>query len=199
VKGAYSTLVTAPATAVVTLSEMKAVLRVDSDDDDTEIGDFIQDATEKFDAEFGELGRALITQTWRLTMPHFPLDGKIELPISPVQSVSSIQYFDVNGVQQTLSTDAYRFIDEPDEPFIERVDGATWPGTFTRSDCVTVTYVAGYGNAATDVPESIRQPLRLLVAHAYENREAVSEATLTENPMGVRYAVLRHRTPKAHF
>jgi len=35
---------------------------------------------------------------------------------------------------------------------------------------MTVTYVAGYGDAATDVPASIRQAVRLVLSDMYHNR-----------------------------
>jgi uncharacterized phiE125 gp8 family phage protein len=64
---------------------------------------------------------------------------------------------------------------------------------------VTVTYVAGYGDASTDIPEGIRQAVRMMVAHFYENREAVTEAKLMDVPVGVRHLLMKYRVPRGHI
>ena len=49
--------------------------------------------------------------------------------------------------------------------------GFNWPTTFQRDDAIKIEYVIGYGDAPTDIPETIRHALFMLVAHYYENRE----------------------------
>ncbi len=59
-----------------------------------------------------------------------------------------------------------------------------WPDLFDRLDALTITFKAGFGDAETDVPETIRQIVRLLVTHWYTNRSAVNLGTIaTEIPM----------------
>ena len=48
-----------------------------------------------------------------------------------------------------------------------------WPKPGARLGGIEIDFTVGYGNAATDVPEPIRQALRLLVAHWYEVRNPV--------------------------
>lgn len=198
-KGALSTIVTQPATALLSRAEVKSFVRIDADDDDADLAAFVAGCTDQVDAEFGELGRALITQTWRLTLPCFPSGARIVLPLCPVQSITSVTYYDSDGTQQTLAAENYRLIAGADEAWIELVDGASWPGISSRSDAVAVTYVAGYGDAATDVPEGIRQAVRLLVSHWYDNRKAATEDKLAETPMGVRYILAKFRVPRGHI
>lgn len=38
---------------------------------------------------------------------------------------------------------------------------------------MTVTYIAGYGAAATDVPDTTRHAILLLISQFYEHREPV--------------------------
>ena len=197
--GAYSAIVTQPASEVVTVAEMKAHLRIESDDEDTLIGDYITAATDMVDAEFGELGRALITQSWSLVMPAFPTSGRFDLPVSPVQSITSITYYDSDNVQQTLLADAYRLTILPDRARVDLVTGYSWPAIYDRADAVTVTYAAGYGDASTDIPEGIRQGIRLMAAHLYENREAATEARLMEAPVGIRHILMKYRVPRGHI
>lgn len=61
-----------------------------------------------------------------------------------------------------------------------------WPQTYTREDAVRVTWAAGYGPAATDVPAAIRQAMLLMIGHWFENREAsVVGVSVTDLPMAV--------------
>lgn len=197
--GAFSAIVTQPASEVVTVAEMKSHLRIDSDDEDTIIGDYITAATDMVDAEFGEIGQALITQTWSLVLPMFPGSGRFDLPVSPVQSITSVTYYDGDNAEQTLTASAYRLTALQDRARVDLVNGYSWPATYDRADAVTVTYVAGYGDASTDIPEGIRQAVRMLAAHFYENREAVTEAKLAEAPLGVRHMLMKYRVPRGHI
>lgn len=56
----------APAETPVTLTEAKAHLRVDFDDDDTLIASLVNAATDYLDGWDGILARCLVTQTWTL-------------------------------------------------------------------------------------------------------------------------------------
>jgi uncharacterized phiE125 gp8 family phage protein len=61
----------------------------------------------------------------------------------------------------------------------------TWllpaPGRIAGGIELDVT--VGYGDAATDVPEALRQAVRLLVAHWYENRGVVATDTTRVAPL----------------
>ena len=63
------TLVTAPASEPVSLTEAKAHLRLDSADDDSLITALIRSARETAEAH---MRRALVSQTWRLSLDRFP-------------------------------------------------------------------------------------------------------------------------------
>jgi uncharacterized phiE125 gp8 family phage protein len=60
-----------------------------------------------------------------------------------------------------------------------------------------VRFTAGYGDTASDVPQTIRQAILLAVGHWYENREAtVAVGNVRELPLGIEallwpYRVLR--------
>ena len=49
-----------------------------------------------------------------------------------------------------------------------------------------VEYSAGYGDAAADVPQALRQAILLLVGHWYAQREAAATANMAEVPYAVR-------------
>lgn len=127
--------------------------------------------------------RALITQTWRLTLDRFPCE--IVLPRPPVQSVSSITYVDDDGATQTLSSSLYQTCLESSPARIVPAYNEVWPTVRNIPEAVQVTYVAGYGAAATDIPEQFQQIILLLVGHWFEHREAiVSGTSAAEVPLG---------------
>ena len=161
-------LTTAPSTEPISLSEAKAHMRVDFNNDDTYIENLIVAAR-----EFCETmqNRAYITQTWELALDAFI--NNIELPNPPLQSVISMKYYDTSENEITLNSDDY-FVDTYSEKgTISLKHGKYWPSTQLRPlNGVIIRYIAGYGNAAT-VPIKIKQAILMLVAHWYENREPV--------------------------
>lgn len=173
----------APETTPVSLTEAKAHLRVDFDDDDTLIASLIDAATAHVDGWTGVLGRALVTQTWRQDFSRFALC--LHLPLAPASSLTSITYYDAENVQQTLSADIYQLLTDARGPFVSLKPDQIWPGSYDREDAVSVTYVAGYGDADA-VPAPIRAAILLIIGHLYENREASTLGVTAELlPMAV--------------
>jgi uncharacterized phiE125 gp8 family phage protein len=130
------------------------------------------------------IGQRLITSTNVLRLDAFPA-WHIELPYPPLIAVSSIAYIDASGSSQTLSASLYK-VDANSKPGrITPSWGNVWPTTRDEMDAVTITYTAGYGAAAVNVPETIRQAMLLLIGHLYENRSATAEEALKEVPMAV--------------
>lgn len=170
-------LITAPAVQPLTLQEVKDHLRVDYSDTDSIITLYLNAATSYVDGEFGYLGRALVTQTWELTIDTFPLH-EIKVPLPPLQSVTSIKYDDSSAVEQTLATDQY-FVDTVSEPGWIVPITSGWPtNVLSAINSVRVRFVAGY-EATTDsppdprfnVPTAIKQAMLLLIGQFHEHRE----------------------------
>lgn len=172
----------------ISTAEAKTHLRVTSSDDDTYIGTLIKVARKNVEQY---LSRALITQTWTWKLDAFP--SEFEVPYAPLQSVTSIQYLDTGGSSQTLDSSVYT-VDANSEPGrIVEAYSQSWPATRDVIDAVTVTYVAGYGDAGSDVPEPIRQAILILVSQWYENREPVTPVDLREVPISVDYLLSSYR------
>lgn len=171
----FLTLETAPAGAVLTVAEVKAHLRIDGNDEDAYIGDLIETATDSIDGRDGWLGRCLITQQWKLTIPS--PSGRIYLRLPPVQAVNAVSYTDRGGDVHDVDAAAYRFVADPHRPYIEAVKG--WPSS---AEWMEVIYTAGYG-AAADVKPIIKQYLLLFIGDLYQNREtAVTGTIITRVP-----------------
>ena len=97
------------------------------------------------------------------------LPWEIELPVSPVQSITSITYVDLAGNVATLPATDYVLVADGLTAEIEPAYQKVWPVPRYQPQSVTVTFVAGYGHAAS-VPEPIKLAIRVAVAWWYERR-----------------------------
>lgn len=182
-------LVTGPTLDPVSLAETKAHCRVSISDDDGLLAGYLVAARQHVETY---LRRVLITQTWDVSFDYgWPSmtwkRERIELPFSPVQSVTSVTYIDSAGATQTLPPDQYKVArTDTGEWVIVPAYGASWPTVRREMEAVTVRFVCGYGSNPSDIPEPIRQAILLLVGHWYENREAVNVGNIvSELPFAV--------------
>jgi uncharacterized phiE125 gp8 family phage protein len=149
-------LVSGPTQEPVPLAFAKSVCKVDTADRDAEIAGYI--LTARQDVEL-ITGRALLTQTWRMTLDAFPA-GSFELPLAPVASVTSITYTDSAGAEQTVPGPNYVLDGTTTPARVVLAPGASWPAAAARPGAVKVLFVAGYDQAS--VPEPLRMAVALL-------------------------------------
>lgn len=139
--------------------------------------------------------RALITQTWDLTLDRFPISSceHIVIPRPRLQSVTYVQYIDTAGATQTWSSTKYD-VDSKSEPSrILPAYGEVYPDARAVMNAVTIRFVAGYGSAPT-VPENIKSAMKLIIGHLYEHRETVLVgAQPFEMPLSAEYLLQPHR------
>ena len=183
---------TDPSIEPVTAEQLDAHLRGDgvlASEEGEFLNSLIESAREYIE-EF--TSRALITQTYTLVMDTWPTvkggdlgwwDGVrqgsitmdqqsyVELPIAPLQSVTSVTTFDDDNSSSVFSSSNY-FLDTITQPGQLILNtGTVWP-IFTRTRRgIEIVYTAGYGTAATDVPGALKQAILQLATHWYENRE----------------------------
>ncbi|HLO41015.1 MAG TPA: head-tail connector protein [Phycisphaerales bacterium] len=176
-------VVTPPAEMPITLVEAKAHCRVDIDDDDTLINRCIAAAVDMVEKASG---RALVTQTLRMSLDSFPWDNErcahdpVRLPRPPLQSIESFEYTDSTGATQVLAPEDYQLDVDAAPGELHPAVGESWPSTQSgKINAVRITYVAGYGDAE-DVPAGLKQAVLLLVGHWYENRETVAVGTISK-------------------
>lgn len=171
-------LITAAAALAVSLVEAKAHLRVTVADEDTLITALITAATETAEQL---TGRALMPQTWELTLDAFP--DAFELTRTPVASVTSLKYYDGTGVLTTLDGAAYSLDTAHDfgPAYVVPAYGLAWPASRDQVNAVALRFVAGYASAAA-VPEPIKAWIKLQVGAMFENREL--EATGQTHALG---------------
>lgn len=155
-----------PAGEPVSLAEAKAHLRVDLADDDAMITRLIAAAREWVEAQ---TGRALMTQTWRVTQDAWPEGAALSLVRPPVQAVTSVRTIGAAGVATIWAGSNYAlsFGAEP-QRLVRLVDA--WPSPGRSQAGIEIDLTCGYGSAATDVPAPLRQAVLMKVARMYEAR-----------------------------
>ena len=134
-------------------------------------------------------GRAFMHRQLQLLRSGWPTDlvegisgHVIELPYPPLAHVQSIQYYDIDGVIQTLATDQYVVHSWREPAIIVPEWEALWPTVRGLVNAVQVNYVAGYpvvGSPEDEVAQqaAVPQNLKLWIASRlatlFENREQI--------------------------
>lgn len=169
----------------ITLQEAKDHLNITDDMDDSIIEFIIQSAREAVE---NMTGRTLINRTYEHSRT--TLDNEICLPYPMLQNVSNIAYIDTDGAAQTLATSLYEVDTKRTPGRVVKAYGQAYPSVRDKINAVTITYVAGYGANAQDVPSPLRSAMLLLIGLWYENRESVIIGTISsELPMGVKFLI----------
>lgn len=166
-------LLAGPAAEPLTRAEAKAYLRIDHDAEDALIDALVAAARRLVEAA---TGRALMDQTWRLTLDAWPLRGIIPAPVSPVRAILSAAVLAADGTPVPLPEGALT-LQSGRAPALLRVDPALVPAPAVRRDGIVVTLKAGYGPDAASVPADLVQAVRLAVAHFHEHRDGPGAAT----------------------
>lgn len=165
----------APAAEVVDLTLLKEHIRESGTAEDTVLQGYLDAAISYVDGWSGVLGRCLVNQTWRQDLGDW--SAPIWLPFPDISSITSIAYTDAAGDSQTLASSNYELIQRVYSAGVAMKDAFDWPTLDDDIDApVRITFVAGYGAAATDVPWPLRVAIMQIAATWYERREAVADA-----------------------
>ena len=184
-------LLEAPATTPVTLTEVKDQLRIEHTDDDTLINRLINVAVAYTDVQ-GALGHAMITQKWGQWVNSTP-PQTVKLLLGPLIAVTAVKYYDANGTLQTDTLSNYEIFGTEFSSTIGPKEGFAWPVTQDRPDAIRIEYTIGYGSATTDIPETLRHALMMLIGHWYDNRETTMMDELSNVPYGFDALMDMHR------
>lgn len=167
-------LITPPDELPLTLADVKSYLRIPGDDvaEDDDLNELLAFASE-WVAE--ETGLAIGEGIYRLTLDRFPCEErKISLPKPPLISVETVKYLS-GGSLATFAASNYT-VDTTGKPGrIVLKSSASWPVTDDVANAVQIDFTAGY----VDAPYRVRQAIRWMVAHAWENREPVNVGNIT--------------------
>lgn len=155
-------IVTPPASEPLSLAEAKLFLRVDHDAEDDLISALVVAAREAVEAY---ARRALITRRVVETKDQWCFDAldAVRLQLAPVATLHEVR---VSG--DVIAAETYALDAAHDPPRLRF--GAPPPSPAHAVAGIEVEYDAGYGADADDVPEALRQAVRLALAAAYEDR-----------------------------
>ena len=149
-------IVTKPLNLLVTLAEMKNVLRVNHDNDDNYIVSLLRGVEEEIT---GVINRSITERSWQASYSSAP--QAVKLPFGPVSAITLVERITTDGTRETIpSTDYYLEVDA----FPDTLTFRSW-----ELGRIIVTYTAGY--EANEVPARIRPAIFQEVALQYKNRQ----------------------------
>ena len=152
-------LISAPVSAPVSVNELKDHLRIETNEEDVLLGDYIDAATQLAESE---TGNKFVFQTWEIALNEF--SAIIELPLRPLSAITSITYIDTDGVEQTLSPLIYKVDDYSFRPRITLAYQQSWPSVRAEENTIKIRGVFG-----KSIPEKrIQQAIQLSVDRDWE-------------------------------
>lgn len=161
-------LTSLPAAEPLTLAEAKAHLRLDGSGEDALVASLILTARLHLERL---LARAFISQGWTLWLDRWPAPTAVLLPIAPVLGIDAVRIYAADDSAETVPAEDYQLDGQGVPPRL--VARVAWPSPTRPANGVEIVFTAGYGTAATDVPQPLRHAMLLLAAHWYEHRELV--------------------------
>ena len=100
-----------------------------------------------------------------------------------MRAVRSVRYLDEAGTLQTVDPATYHVWQASRRFWITPKDGECWPDICEAPGAVQVEYETGFD----EIPATVVQALRMLVAHWYENRQdEITGAVSTNVQLGVK-------------
>lgn len=207
----------APAVEPVSAAQLAARLELGSPDGETTafFEDIIAEAREVCEEMSG---RALITQTWNLTLDRWPgtrgewwdgvregaitdmdagAPGWVTLPRYRLQSVESVTVYDDSDTSASVTVADTFIVDTQHEPgrmILRR--GAVWPVALRAGNAIEIVYKAGYGDTLDSVPAALRNAVAACAAYLYTHRgdECAAEDAYRKSGAGRAFGRFRARS-----
>lgn len=174
-----------PATAPISTADAKTHLRVSTSDEDTLIASYVLAVARRCEAY---TGRALIQRNVEYFLDYSEVGASVWLPVVPVVSVTSVNVYEEDGSETTLTAGAasnYQLFGREVVPGdLGFFDGLS---SFQRREVIKITYKAGHGVAASDIPEDLIQGMKLDLAEMFLHRGNTETGTIvTPIPDGAK-------------
>lgn len=163
-------LITGPAIEPLDTSECNTHLKISGEDQ--YVNSLLMTARQMLERE---LGRSFILQTWTAYDDEWSREMYLDYP--PLLSVTSVKYYDIDGVLQTLDPASY-WVNNKEEPGCVKLayDFTAPELQYGRPNSIEILYTAGYaatGDAPTKmaaVPEPIKHSIKILMTDMHEHR-----------------------------
>lgn len=169
-------LIDPPVAEPLTLAEVKLHLRLDGGDEDALLLSLIRTAREFLE---GETGLCLIAQSWRLYLDRWPKDGIIRILKTPLQAILSVTVYDADGVSVEVPLEDH-LLDGAGRPARLWLRDPLFPGRAVNG--IEIDFMAGYGEAGTDVPDTLKRAMLIHIGHMFAFRGVISA---DQQPAGV--------------
>lgn len=157
-------LVEGPVLEPVSLAEAKAWLKVDGVVEDDLIRALIVAARLMVEAEIGQV---LVGQNWRLVGDAWPAGELIPVRVGRILSVTGGRIFAADGSPTPIAADRFTILPDADPPALIALDRPA-PGRAHAG--IEIDLRLGFGENATDIPETIRLAIRRLTMLWFEDR-----------------------------
>lgn len=173
---------------MIDVAAAKAWLKVENSDEDALIGGLVNAAIATIEAQTGKfLSVKEFTQELRGFPGCYPYE--IRLLKAPVTEITEIEYDPSDGTAATTIAD-FRLVEGVNGRLLPAY-GAVWPATLDGSGTVRISGTAGYADG--EAPD-LDQAALMLLAHWYQNREAVNVGNIiSELPMAVAMLIGPYR------
>lgn len=177
-----------PAVEPVSLADMKAHLRLETDDENALVADLTASARVLVERRTRLL---LISQSWRLTLDRWGETRRVPLPFGPVLAVTAVRVRPASGPPAALDPALYR-LDGSRDPTRLVVD-ATAPEPGVAAAGLEIDATCGFGTDPASVPAPLRLAIRRLAAFWFERRGDGREAAM---PPDVDALLAPYRRPR---
>jgi uncharacterized phiE125 gp8 family phage protein len=174
-------IITYPTFEPITVADVAEYLRVDNVALDTPLLEALITTARQYLEQY--LNRYIAEQTVETALTGWSTEMTLS---SPVQSVTSIKYLDVNGAEQTLNSNQY-VVDTYSEPAkITPAYNVSYPELYAVENNVKIRFVTGFTTGSSPDDHPMPQPLKfammLIIGDLYANREGQSDKSYQVNP-----------------
>ena len=174
-------VITAPTYEPISAADVAEYIRVDDLAEDQLLLDGMITAAREYLEQY--LSRPIATQTLEEALTGWADPIVLD---SSLQSVTSIKYLDLNGVEQTLASNQY-LVDTYSEPAqITPAYNVEFPELYAVPNNIKIRYVAGYTSGGSPdlnpMPKPLRFAMMLIIGDLYANREAGGDKPYQINP-----------------
>jgi len=151
----------------VTVNELKFWARIDGDDEDDVLAGIIKTARKNVE-DF--IRQSLIEKTIEMSLDSW--DHSIyELPLSPVISITSVTTLDESDTATIYASSNYYLAAGVPARLVIKQDSENPLNTDRGIGGYKITYKAGYGETADEVPQAIKDAIKVWATYVYENRD----------------------------
>ena len=165
----YTVQYTSASVGALLLPDFRSHVRVDLSCEDADLARYLNTAARAFEED---TRRLLITTTVKEHFDVWPWDilSVVHLHRAPVQSITSVTYYDTDGNQQTWSSSDYNtdIINEPARIIV--ADNPTLSSPNLQTDLpnsATIEYVAGFGSDIEDIPPEVVNAIFMKASYLY--------------------------------